>query len=264
MRCAIACLWTAALCFCGCDSKSYPAGPVGPPAAPSRIVEVDVQIRSGAMPPVLEFEVPKSGERYSVDLRQVRMEGKRALASFLEAAGGRGATDLRLTGSLPRSPVAAGQVIPLRLRGAEVLTVESLPFLCPASEARGRCLYIERALWVIRSAQALKKLWQDLLPRSGDALHADFSRQMIVVLVEPTVGDFQGADTLAVLGGGCVTVEWQAQATGRVPEGASWHALVLPAREEPLSGILKLSPKGLDGEMVAPEMVVLQSTVYGR
>lgn len=247
---------------CGPDGTAPSPAPAAP--APSRTISVDVRISAGSKPPVLTFEEMQSKKLYAVDLGQVRQAGKRALASFLEAAGDRGATDLRLTGSLPRNPDAPGNAVPLRLRGAEVLTIESLPFLCPASESRGRCLFIQRALWVIRSAASLKARWKELMPRSGDALHADFSRQMIVLLVEPTVPDFLAADALAVLANGAVTVTWSAHATGSIREGASWHALVLPARDEPLSGVLKLTGTGTGGEVTPAETIHLASTVYGR
>lgn len=42
------------------------------------------------------------------------------------------------------------------------------------------------------------------------------------------------------------------------------HALVLPARDEPLAGVLKLRTTGRDRELAAPETVELKSTVYGR
>lgn len=253
----MAILQACALLLAGALAGCAPPAPL---PAPSRVphpapqyVNLDVHIRAGAVPPVLEFVEDKSGARYAVDTSLLRQKGKRALAAFLEAAGSLGATDLRLDGTPDRAPAVSGGATPLRLRGAEVLTIESLPVLCPAAESRGHCLLASRQFHVVRSQYLFATLWRDFAPLSGDAFRTDFSRQMVVVLVEPALANLNAADALARTEGGSTVVEWSAEASATPGNGAFWHALVLPARPAPVTAVLNL--KHADGRV---ERIVLE------
>lgn len=240
--------------------------PPAPPPASSRVpppaasyVTLDVHIRAGAVPPVLEFVEHRTGRRYAVDTSVLRAKGKRALAEFLEAAGSLGASDLRLDGTTSRAPDVPGGATPFRLRGAEVVTVESLPVLCPAAESRGRCLLANRQFHVVRSPHLFSTLWRDFAPLSGDAFRTDFSRQMVVVLVEPALANLDAADALARTEDGATIVEWRAEAAPATGSGAFWHALVLPARPAPVSAVVNL--KHPDGRV---ERIVLEPPLQER